>query len=589
MLASTVPVHAPGLPGNWATAIATIAFCAALAVAAWTVDLRRTIRWKSPEVVFTTAWIALVALGALRAPFPVLAFAELTRFATGFVLFLIGRAAFQTKEDRQGAITAVVGTVAVGAFLDMARYGITGSGARAVRFDAGALSGVGTHETIGTALALVLPFLLPLATLRDPAAWRRLVWQTGVLVIGFAWVLARCRTAWIGGVLGSVAAVVLARGTLLRSDGSKRGLARWLDSPATLLGLGLLFLILAGGVGGAVGARWSSLFEGSGPSSLAARVDQWKAAWHLARESPWIGSGPGTYAVRQGLFTHAGSADWEVLRGGADLSNNPHSLWMQTLAEFGAIGCGLLLAMLVAWGTAGWMRARAEGAPIDRAAGAGMVGLALIVGISGLASPAFAMTPVWALAGLLAGYGTAPPSNESKPGNRPVGWMAGAIGVLATGILGAVLPHDVPWTRGGLRGTWELVAEAPAGIRPGQAVSWTARFTDANGRHHATFPGTTWERPWLVGMRDGAGEDRKGNPLDDTRVEVRGLRPAGRPGESTLRVSLPEDLDRARRWEVWVEASYRDSAGRVYRAVAVGPVGTGPISQPSGEARPGRP
>jgi Flp pilus assembly protein TadD len=71
-------------------------------------------------------------------------------------------------------------------------------------------------------------------------------------------------------------------------------------------------------------------FSGNG------RVDLWRVAWHDARAHPWLGSGAGTY-----------ERYWNRYRPFAGHVLDAHSLYMETFAELGAIGLGLLIAAFV--------------------------------------------------------------------------------------------------------------------------------------------------------------------------------------------------------------------------------------------------
>lgn len=582
-LLATLPIHAPGLPRLWATVFSIATLLAVVAYGGWTMDGRRGIRWRTPEVALPILVVGLATVEILWAPFPVPAAAEWIRIATGVVLFLIVRTQFRSGEDRESFGIVLAASVASGAFLDLFRYGNAGTGSRDVAFAAGAVTGIGTHETMGTALGLLVPVLLAFATLRRADTVRPLIWQAALLVIGFAWILARCRSAWIGSAFGCVPVLLgmaSARISNGKASGPKERIAALLGSSGALVAVGLVFLILAGGIGGAIGARWTAMFTGT-LGTVAARVVHWKAAWLLARDAPWFGIGPGAYAVRQGDFTHEGRADWETLSQGADLANNPHSLWMQVLSEQGSVGFAVLAGCLVAWGIAAWRRSRTVSSGPDRATALGFLGTVLCAAISGIASPAFVITPVWVLLCVLAGYALPEEGGDADPARRATTvWVPVLVVASASLALWMVLLNrPIPWASAVSRGRWELVIEAPGGIRPGGAVSWTSRFTASDGSAMATFPGTVWERPWLVGHVRGRKVDagRVASPLADERVEVRGLRPTGLPGRSTLRVAIPSDLDPARDWQIWVEASFRNVDGAVYRAVAVGPVGTSPI------------
>ncbi|MDP9259964.1 MAG: O-antigen ligase family protein [Actinomycetota bacterium] len=84
------------------------------------------------------------------------------------------------------------------------------------------------------------------------------------------------------------------------------------------------------------------LFDASGSS----RLDLWRVAWDDAGRHPLVGSGAGSYA-----------AQWFRERPSPVDATNAHQLYLETLAELGPLGLGLLLTALGAPLVAGW-RAR---------------------------------------------------------------------------------------------------------------------------------------------------------------------------------------------------------------------------------------
>jgi O-Antigen ligase len=84
------------------------------------------------------------------------------------------------------------------------------------------------------------------------------------------------------------------------------------------------------------------LFDASG----SFRLDLWRVAWDDAGRHPLVGSGAGSYA-----------AQWFRDRPSPVDATNAHQLYLETLAELGPLGLGLLLTALGAPLMAGW-RAR---------------------------------------------------------------------------------------------------------------------------------------------------------------------------------------------------------------------------------------
>ena len=71
-------------------------------------------------------------------------------------------------------------------------------------------------------------------------------------------------------------------------------------------------------------------FSGNG------RADLWRLAWDDARKHPWLGSGPGTY--ERYFLAHQPKQLGRV--------RDAHGLYIETLAELGPIGLGLLLVVV---------------------------------------------------------------------------------------------------------------------------------------------------------------------------------------------------------------------------------------------------
>ena len=65
------------------------------------------------------------------------------------------------------------------------------------------------------------------------------------------------------------------------------------------------------------------------------RVDMWHVAWREARRHPWLGSGPGTYEQY-----------WLRYRPLPQKVRDAHGLYIETLAELGPLGLGLLLLVI---------------------------------------------------------------------------------------------------------------------------------------------------------------------------------------------------------------------------------------------------
>jgi len=116
----------------------------------------------------------------------------------------------------------------------------------------------------------------------------------------------------------------------------------WGRSSRTRARAGGIALVRVGGPGGAIrefshaapsvkADRSRRLFSLSGSS----RAQYWHVAWRDYEQHPWLGSGAGSF---QREWLRSRPADLPVL--------DAHSLYLETLAELGPVGLGLLAALL---------------------------------------------------------------------------------------------------------------------------------------------------------------------------------------------------------------------------------------------------
>ncbi|HEX3512355.1 MAG TPA: O-antigen ligase family protein [Solirubrobacteraceae bacterium] len=246
-------------------------------------------------------------------------------------------------------------------------------------------------ESRGTALAVIgsLLAVLVLVPGRRPLVW-------GLLVVGAAVALAgpallhvydhRLQPARLNGdahaagraaivaALVSGAAWTLMRTGWARLEARPRVATRLRASGVAALALAVLAVAAVGAasadrVSRDVSTQWRAFVHLSEPgeSSHAAsagrtrllsgggnRYDYWRIAWHVFTGHPLEGIGAGNYA-----------RPYYERRATMEDVDQPHSVWLQTLAELGIVGFGLLLTFVVgvAWGA--WrMRARVPNAPL---------------------------------------------------------------------------------------------------------------------------------------------------------------------------------------------------------------------------------
>jgi MFS family permease len=234
------------------------------------------------------------------------------------------------------------------------------------------------------------------------------------LVVGVVWGLARwALDAYVGdradrrATTRSVAVGALAFGALALVVGA---------------------LVFSGRIANRVSDQWHAFTslqgEGSGQrlaSGGGNRYDFWRIALIETGDHPFAGVGAGNYGA--GYFRDR-RTDQDV--------RQPHSLPLQTIAELGIVGFGLLLAFVGAVAVGLWRRSRAPGGrTIAIAAGGAFVGwfsgswvdwLALIPGLTGFA--------------LCAGATLAAPLSSDRGARRLPRWLTFPGLVAAVALIG---------------------------------------------------------------------------------------------------------------------------------------------------------
>jgi O-antigen ligase len=182
---------------------------------------------------------------------------------------------------------------------------------------------LGLLAAIGIVLALGLAVRL-----------RRPFFAAPVVVLAPTLYFTYSRGAWLALAAGGIAALGL---TLPRM--SRRTM---LGVAIVVICAGAIALVRVGGPGGAISEfshaapsvkadRSRRLFSLSGSS----RAQYWHVAWRDYQQHPWLGSGAGSF---QREWLRSRPADLPVL--------DAHSLYLETLAELGPVGLGLLVALL---------------------------------------------------------------------------------------------------------------------------------------------------------------------------------------------------------------------------------------------------
>ncbi|MGD7731514.1 O-antigen ligase family protein [Propionibacteriaceae bacterium G57] len=203
------------------------------------------------------------------------------------------------------------------------------------------------------AVLMALVVLAGFAASALPTARRRAAGRVAA-VVGFL-VLAH-QLYMTDGRAGMLAVALLVLGLLLRS---------WWGRGLVAAGALAFWVGVRVGFGPAV-SLWAAIYEvydqaDEAPRSTWIRVQLVRSAWHMLRQSDWIGVGPGGYPLRNMLPDNPINV-WNM--------PNPHSGIVEVMAEYGLVTVSLLmLALLVAAVACVVMSVRRRG--LDRRAGVG--------------------------------------------------------------------------------------------------------------------------------------------------------------------------------------------------------------------------
>lgn len=275
-------------------------------------------------------------------------------------------------------------------------------------------------------LLLVLPLqlvrMLRAQTGREAFAQGALA---GLFAVSF--ILTYSRGAWL-----SLAAVIPVAAIVLRPKGWGLVFRR---SAIFAIAVGAAVILLTGSVPRGtssmnVASRAASIGN-AGDSSIQGRVHFWRAALLIFRDHPWLGTGPGTFAV-----VHT-----QYQEDPRFYARDAHSLYVQTLAEGGLAGVVALAWLLVALLLL-WLRtlAKARGTdeyPLVTGIGLGVAAFLLHSGLDmNWAFPAAPAT-AFGLIGVLVWYdrSLAPPVHRSAPPR--LWWRAAAITIMLAVLSGA--------------------------------------------------------------------------------------------------------------------------------------------------------
>ncbi|MGC1273162.1 MAG: O-antigen ligase family protein [Planctomycetaceae bacterium] len=214
---------------------------------------------------------------------------------------------------------------------ELAAFGVPGDAAARkrwedrIKFSTEPFGTFGLANTLGGLLAAALPLLF--ASLRGGV--RPLVARVGLIAatgcVLYCLILTKSRTAWVGLVVGSLAAIAL---QLIRRRVARRMLWTGVGSFAAIVLL-LATVYAAGGID-------RQVFSES-PKSLQYRLDYWTGAFRVLSERPLLGTGPANF--RSHYLEHR-------VPGASEEIASPHNLLLDVWVAGGLLSLLMILALL---------------------------------------------------------------------------------------------------------------------------------------------------------------------------------------------------------------------------------------------------
>jgi len=346
-------------------------------------------------------------------------------------------------------------------------------------------------------------------------------------LLGLALLATQARGAWIG---CAVALAVLWWGIRTRRFQVEAAGYRWM---AALAAVGVVAAVLLGvpgphNPGKASVAETVRSMGHPGTSGLAGRLLIWEATARMTRDRPIAGWGPGSVRILYGIYQAPLLAEPRYAPLPFHSTLHAHDDLLQSLAERGIAGTGILVWLIVA-SMAAWVKGR-NISPAVMAAGCGLIGWLVDGVVNGpLHLPPSSMQ-VWMLVGLIGRSGEA--SRAVERGMTRGRTVLGIIVAVATIVLCRPFVRDFlseGWSRAGADALDHGVA--------GEALPWLAR-ADAfalEDRRHQYQVGRGW---FMLGRwADAAAafrEDAARNPGAHSAWFNLGVAEwrAGRPGEA---------------------------------------------------------
>jgi len=366
-LAALLPVTS-GLRAGGVSLTDVILLCA---VALWFVDgaRQRTLRlYGSPVIVAVACYTVVLFVSALSAIDLGEAAREVIKWLELWVLLLIAPSMVGGMRARWVAAALVLGAVLqAGLGLTQFIYGIGPDFFIILGRFMRAYGVFGQPNPFGGYLGLTLPVALSLAiwagqamVQRGARRWAAVVWalfyMASTLVIVAGLLASWSRGAWLGAAAGVLVVLVLRSRTAAVLSG--------------LAALALLVAVLLGAfspeaIPQPIAARVQDIPAYFGLTdvlnepltdenfSVVERVAHWVAAQRMWEQAPWLGVGPGNYAV---AYPAVRLPKWE------DALGHAHNVYLNVLGETGLVGLAAYVTLILTAIGWTWRRLRKSAA-----------------------------------------------------------------------------------------------------------------------------------------------------------------------------------------------------------------------------------
>lgn len=492
-----------------------------------------------------------------------IAWGEIIRILLGGAVF-IAMSRILNKDGYICYFMYLFSVVSLVSIYDISRYAnVVGLGSH---FSADSVSVLGTHETVGSLLAIILPICLAFLLTDVLSKPSRLFIIAISLVIGFAWIMVRCRSAWIGGAVGLLLMTLLSW-KFMRSENARRNRPRdffreLINSPLLLIICGLIIIAFVGGLAPALSSRTSSLLRLLEDTSMEGRLAMWKGALRMLSEKPILGWGLGSYLLLQGFWTNMGDGPEQVMQNGTGHQNIAHNHYVQWAADTGTIGLFLFLMSVFAmsyYAIRALMIARKNE---DKILIIGCLSSLTAALVEVMGSPAFQFCGVWTIFWSIAGILVAISFKVTQESNtRTTSWPLIALAIVS-GVICAGLVwygHRLRNPQGIPRGVFELVEQTRGPYHPGDEVRWRAVYRDSKGVDRGSNPATRWVLPvWAT-----QGETQVSRPVNTPKWTLSRTKLSDSfllHGYSEMTVRLPANETGM----IQIQAFFYDEFGRKY-------------------------